>query len=304
MAMRIHHLNCISACPLGGWLMDGQSPSSLTRGMLCCHCMLLETDTGLTLVDTGYGLRDVHDPHSRLSGFFMGLMSPDLREEMTAARQVERLGFQISDVRHIVLTHLDFDHAGGLDDFPQAQIHMMRQEREAAAAQRTWLDRQRFRPAQWSSSPRWNVYDPDEGERWFGFDCVRMVDGLPPDVLLVPLTGHTLGHAGVAIRSEGRWLLQAGDAYFHWGEMTWGRPWCTPGLTMYQTMMEKNRAARLGNQQRLRGLRHRHGDEVTIVCAHDNTEFEALAKRPVNMPVPTVLTSSDAAPSQAGPAGP
>jgi glyoxylase-like metal-dependent hydrolase (beta-lactamase superfamily II) len=23
-------------------------------------------------------------------------------------------------VRHIVLTHLDFDHAGGLEDFPEA----------------------------------------------------------------------------------------------------------------------------------------------------------------------------------------
>ncbi|MDB5896171.1 MAG: hypothetical protein JWQ88_3702 [Rhodoferax sp.] len=280
--MRIHHLNCISACPLGGWLMDGTSPSAITRGMLCCHCLLLETDAGLVLVDTGYGLRDVHDPQSRLSGFFLGLMRPDLREEMTAARQVERLGFRRSDVRHVVLTHLDFDHAGGLDDFPEAQVHLMRRERDAAEAQGTWLDRQRFRPAQWSSRPRWNVYDPDEGERWFGFDCVRMADGLPPEVLLVPLPGHTHGHAGVAIRSEGRWLLQAGDAYFHWREMQWRDPWCTPGLRMYQTMMEKNRAARLGNQQRLRGLRQRHGDEITIVCAHDNTEFEALAGHAVN----------------------
>nr|WP_307579787.1 hypothetical protein [Variovorax paradoxus] len=50
-----------------------------------------------------------------------------------------------------MLTHLDFDHAGGLDDIPQVQVHMMQREREAAEPQRTWLDRQRFRPQQWSS---------------------------------------------------------------------------------------------------------------------------------------------------------
>ena len=28
------------------------------------------------------------------------------------------------DVTDIVLTHLDFDHAGGLDDFPAATVHL------------------------------------------------------------------------------------------------------------------------------------------------------------------------------------
>jgi glyoxylase-like metal-dependent hydrolase (beta-lactamase superfamily II) len=33
-------------------------------------------------------------------------------------RQIERLGFRREDVRHIVITHFDFDHIGGLVDFP------------------------------------------------------------------------------------------------------------------------------------------------------------------------------------------
>lgn len=122
--MRIHHLNCISTCPVGGHLMDGRTPGVLTRAQLCCHCLLLETaNSGLVLVDTGLGLGDCAAPRTRLSAFFLALLSPDLREEMTAARQVEQLGFRRSDVRHIVLTHLDFDHAGGLDDFPEATVH-------------------------------------------------------------------------------------------------------------------------------------------------------------------------------------
>ncbi len=60
--MRIHHLNCISTCPLGGRLMDGRSDGILERGSLTCHCLLVETADSLVLVDTGMGLRDVADP--------------------------------------------------------------------------------------------------------------------------------------------------------------------------------------------------------------------------------------------------
>ncbi len=280
--MKVHHLNCISSCPLGGRLMDGRSASAFQRGQLCCHCLLLESNEGLVLVDTGFGLRDVRDPCSRLSGFFLKLLSPDFREEMTAFRQVERLGFNPRDVRHIVLTHLDFDHAGGLDDFPQARVHMMSEERHHAVQQATWLDRQRYRPQQWADRSRWQVHGAigHRAERWHGFDNVQAGSGLPDGVLLVPLAGHTFGHAGVAVQADGGWMLQAGDAYFDAHEMDLQRPRCRLGLRMYQTLMEKDRHARLGNQQRLRDLRRNHG-EVRLFCAHDPDEFERLAGRPM-----------------------
>lgn len=49
--MRIHHLNCGTDCPFGGALFDGRS-KGLT-GHLVCHCLLIETNEGLVLVDTG-----------------------------------------------------------------------------------------------------------------------------------------------------------------------------------------------------------------------------------------------------------
>jgi glyoxylase-like metal-dependent hydrolase (beta-lactamase superfamily II) len=291
-AMRIHHLNCISSCPLGGRLMDGETRTILERGHLCCHCLLVEGEHGLALVDTGFGLGDVADPSGRLSHFFLTLLRPAFRAEMTAVRQIERLGFAASDVKDIVLTHLDFDHAGGLDDFPQARVHLMAEERDTAVAQRTWMDRQRFRPQQWASSrPRWTVYSPSQGEGWFGFDCVRDLPGLSADLLLVPLRGHTFGHVGVAVRSGGRWLLLAGDAYFHHGEMHLDEPWCTPGLLMYQTMLEKDRPARLRNQQRLRDLRRAHGTEIDIFSAHDNVEFRRLSGRSPALPADAFATA-------------
>lgn len=166
---------------------------------------------------------------------------------MTAVRQVERLGFAPGDVRHIVLTHLDFDHAGGLDDFPEAQVHLMALERDYAAQQKTWLDRQRFRPQQWSSRARWQVYSPEHGQDWFDFASVRALHALASQVIMVPLPGHTFGHTGVAVHDGARWLLLAGNAYFYHQERDLLRPWGTPGLRFYQTLMEKERRARLAN---------------------------------------------------------
>jgi glyoxylase-like metal-dependent hydrolase (beta-lactamase superfamily II) len=109
----------------------------------------------------------------------------------------------------------------------------------------------------------------------------------------VPLAGHTLGHAGVAIRDRSGWLLHAGDAYFFHREMDAEKPWCTPGLRTYQWMMEKDRAARLANQLKLRRLRASRQD-VRLVCGHDPIEFERVAGRRMSeLPAP-VRRSADA----------
>jgi glyoxylase-like metal-dependent hydrolase (beta-lactamase superfamily II) len=282
--MRIHHLNCGTDCPLGGRLFDGRS-KGLT-GHLVCHCLLIESDRGLILVDTGYGLKDVARPHEppepRITKTMRSMLNIRLREEETAIRQIEALGYSASDVRHIILTHLDFDHAGGLEDFPQAIVHVMDAEFSAATGPRKgFVPRNRYRPRQFDEVREWRRYT-GSGEGWFGFDTVRDLEGLPPEILMVPLPGHTWGHAGIAIRTEHGWFLHAGDAYFYRGEMRRRKRKCTLGLRGYQTMMEVDRAQRFANQQRLRSLSLDRNAGVKIICAHDVVEFErCTAGRPL-----------------------
>lgn len=276
--MRIHHLNCGTCCPVGGRLFDGHSDAASAH--LVCHCLLVETSSGLVLVDTGYGTRDVARPQDRLARFFLALNRPRLRPEETAVAKVRALGFDPGDVRHIVVTHLDFDHAGGIEDFPNARVHVTAVEKEAADARQggAFVSDRRYRPQQWDEAHSWALYPLGGGEPWFGFDAVRDLEGLPPEILLVPLAGHTLGHAGVAIREDdGRWLFYAGDAYFYHGEIGSERRDCPPGLRGYQRLMEVDRRARLANQRRLRALSSRHAGELRIFCAHDVVEFEALS---------------------------
>ncbi len=272
--MKIHHLNCGCMCPLGGAFYDGFSKG--LHAHLVCHCLLIETDRdGLVLVDTGFGLDDVRQP-SRLSAFFRGLNNIQRRESLTARARIEALGFQAADVRHIILTHLDFDHAGGLTDFPHARVHLMQQEIDTASARHSWLQRERYRPGQWSGSAGWEGYQV-QGERWFGFDAVTALRGLPPEILLVPLAGHTPGHAGIAISQPEGWLLHGGDAWFYREEMRRPERKCTPGLRFYQWMMAMDNDARRRNQQRLRELSCSHAQEITFFCSHDARELEALS---------------------------
>jgi glyoxylase-like metal-dependent hydrolase (beta-lactamase superfamily II) len=262
-------------CPIGGALFDGFSRGLTAR--LVCHCLLVETNQGLVLIDTGFGLRDIESPYSRLSPFFIYFNGVQFDRKYTAIAQIEQLGFSPRDVRHIVLTHLDFDHAGGLEDFPEATVHVMQTEIEAAQDRHGFIARRRYRPEQWDEVKRWKFYSAG-GEPWFGFEAVRELDGLPPEILLIPLRGHTRGHAGIAIQTPEGWLLNAGDAYFYRHEMDSDQRRCTPGLRFYQTMMEVDREARLHNQARLRALSINHSKDVRFFCSHDAIEFKAFAQ--------------------------
>jgi glyoxylase-like metal-dependent hydrolase (beta-lactamase superfamily II) len=272
--MRVHHLNCGCMCPLGGVLMDGFSRGPTAR--LICHCLLVESDRGLVMVDTGFGRRDVETPYERLSPLFVHLNRIQLEPRYTALHQVRGLGFSPRDVRHIVLTHLDFDHAGGLEDFPDATVHVLQDEIEAAEDRRGFIAANRYRPEQWAEVRHWRTYR-EEGERWFGFEAVRDLDGLPPEILMIPLPGHTRGHAGIAIDTPEGWLLNAGDAYFFRHEIDRPERVCPLGARAYQRMMAVDPDLHYRNQERVRALAQDSRAGVRIFCSHDAVEYAALS---------------------------
>lgn len=286
--MRVHHLNCGTQCLLGGCLISGQG-SLFRRAPLVCHCLLIESEAGLILVDTGLGVQDVQKPQHRLTPQFRFLAQPQLRLQETALYQLEQLGFSRHEVRHIILTHLDFDHAGGLSDFPQARVHVLEAEYQSAVTAlssqnpvQPWgqfRHRYRYRPAQWVHQPQWVRYST-QGETWFGFDCVQQLQGLPPEILLIPLVGHTQGHTGVAVQTPEGWLLHAGDAYYFHGEIHPTRPTCPLGLSLVQWIGDMNHQARRENQTRLRQLNDRPGSPIQIISAHDPIEFERCLAHP------------------------
>jgi glyoxylase-like metal-dependent hydrolase (beta-lactamase superfamily II) len=266
--VRVHHLNCGTLCPHGRRLLAGEG-GLLEPAEVVCHCLLIETDDGLVLIDTGFGVEDTRDL-GRLGAAFK-LMRPRGELAETALKQVEALGFAAGDVRRIVATHLDPDHSGGLPDFPEAEVHVFGRELDAALHPKL-QDKPRYRRCHWDHGPNW-VRHEVEGDEWFGFEGVRILPGTGAEMLLVPLAGHSRGHSGVALRTGDGWLLHCGDAYFHHGELA-TPPHCPPGLRVFQNLNNADRRQRVANQERLRELAGRHGDEIAFVCSHDPYELD------------------------------
>lgn len=256
--MTVHHLNCASMRPLA-------------TAPMVAHCLLVERPDGLLLVDTGFGSGDCADP-KRLGQPFRAIVRPVLDPAETAVAQVRALGYDTADVTDIALTHLDLDHVGGIGDFPHARVHVFGDEL-AAALSPTAREKARYLEAQRAHDPQWVRHDVP-GDTWFGFESVTALDD---DVLLIPLRGHTRGHCGVAVRrTDGRWLLHAGDSYFHTSEKQ--APPAPPfALKAFQVLMGVDNRRRLANQERLRELHAGHADDVTIFSAHDPSEYAALS---------------------------
>lgn len=270
--MRIHHLNCGSlVTPVGKMLKRHFSASAIA-----CHCLLVETNDGLLLVDTGFGANTIEDPDAQLGRKFVKIGRPRLSLEETALHQVRSLGFSRDDVRHIIPTHLDVDHAAGLSDFPDASVHVLRDELIDAMARPGLVARERYRQAQWAHDPHWVTYD-STGESWQGFDNVRQLHGLPPEVLLVPLPGHTNGQCGVALRREEDWLLHAGDAYWIRGQLDPAHPLPTSVGFLHRSLA-MNRQQQASTLDRLRDLVCNEGSEVRVISAHDPREWKDASR--------------------------
>ncbi|MEV6205840.1 MBL fold metallo-hydrolase [Kitasatospora sp. NPDC051914] len=275
--MRVHHLDCATMCPIGGRLLLGSGGPLV--GRLSAHCLLIEGPTGLILVDTAFGADDVADPR-RLGRQFLSVVRPRLDLARTALHQVRALGYRPEDVRHIVLTHLDLDHAGGIGDFPHARIHVLDDELRAARARSTRAERDRYLPAQWAHGPLWVEHPRERAtESWYGLQGIRILPGEVPDLLLVPLAGHSRGHCGVAVREADGWLLHCGDAYFSHTDVDPRSPRRPLGLTAFQRLVAVDDRARRETLERLCDLRRTHADEVRLICAHDPFDLTAAAGR-------------------------
>jgi N-acyl homoserine lactone hydrolase len=175
------------------------------------YCFAIEHPEGVIVVDTGETARTSEPGYfpDRHPFFRFGLrewVAPD--EEV--GPQLQALGIRPRDVRHVVLTHLHTDHAGGLHHFPHSEILVSRGDVDIASGRRGRL---RGYPNQrW---PRW--FDPTvldlEPERFGPFPRSRRLTAAG-DVTIVPLPGHTPGQLGVVVEDGGHSVLLAGDASY------------------------------------------------------------------------------------------
>lgn len=255
-------------CPLGGRWIDGGDGPVLAKATLVCHCLVVETRAGVVLVDTGLFAKADFES-LRIDVLSREGLGTEVRRDELASTRVEQLGFAIRDVTHLVPTHLDLDHAGGIADFPHATTHVMAREHDAASMPKGFFEHSRYVRRHFEGA-RFARHEVD-GERWKGFDAVRPIPGTADEVLMIPLYGHTRGHAAVAVSTDQGWIVHCGDAYFSKREVA-ERVDAPPLLEFFQRTVAFDDELRRANRDRLRALRDE--PDVKLFCAHSPEELD------------------------------
>ncbi len=253
--MKVHHLNC-------GTMRPWRAPDGLV-----CHVLLVETDHGLVLIDSGIGLKDTADPARRF-GAARFYVRPAFDPSESAIRQVKALGHDPQDVRHIVLTHCDADHTGGLADFPWAQVHLSAAENRAALHPKGLVERGRYLASQRAHNPRIVPHTLEGSEPWRGFPHAKELTGIATGIVMIGLPGHTRGHAAVAVDAGTHWVLHAGDAFYHHGQID-GTGDAPKSLTAMERAVAADWPKVRGNHRRLTRLHAENPPDLLLVNAHD-----------------------------------
>jgi glyoxylase-like metal-dependent hydrolase (beta-lactamase superfamily II) len=128
------------------------------------------------------------------------------------------------------------------------------------------------------------------GETLFGLRNVREIEGLPPEILLVPLPGHTPGHAGVAVKGPRGWMLHAGDAYFNRAEAH-GHGFAPPLVAAYERFMADDLEVQRESLARLRQMLAAPDADMAVFCTHDAVEFVAMSAWSESGYAPVVATA-------------
>ncbi|MEM6892120.1 MAG: MBL fold metallo-hydrolase [Bacteroidota bacterium] len=245
----VHHLNCVKI----------ESPLGSAIG----HCLLLKENETLVLIDAGIGLSECREPKKYLGKELIEVTGFVFDEALTAQHQIKALELDPSNVKHIICSHLDPDHIGGLADFPKATVHVSHEEYTSFAS-----GHERYLPQQLAHQPKLQLYESNDAN-WFGLPARKLALELETEIYFIPLFGHTIGHCGVALKVNDKWIFYAGDAYYLRAELhDKNHP-----VDQLATIRAVDNTMRLKSLETVRLLLEQHGAEMEYFGYHDPTEF-------------------------------
>lgn len=178
--------------------------------------LMVHSELGPILIDAPFGLEGPANTGEVLGALMLrtGLV---FKDEWAIVPRIEQLGFRASEISHVLMTHLHFDHTGGMKSVAHARFYIDRDEwTRASGLQGMGGMREGYVVGDFRAlSPRVEKLDLSDATIGSGHDVFG--DG---SVEAVPLRGHSVGHAGYRVKLGDRTVFFVGDAVYNVKQIT------------------------------------------------------------------------------------
>jgi glyoxylase-like metal-dependent hydrolase (beta-lactamase superfamily II) len=171
---------------------------------------------GLVVFDTGMAERARTEPEHYVGWLGSKLGMLDVPEAASLSSQMRASGLDPAHVTRVVVSHVHFDHTGGIRDFPNATVVVGKAEKDwvvAGVRKTDFVDLEALQGLE-----RWQTIDFST-ERPMG--TLLAAHDLVGDgsLFAVDLSGHTPGSTGLLVRTAEAPILLTGDAA--WTKKSW-----------------------------------------------------------------------------------
>ncbi|MGI4744497.1 MAG: N-acyl homoserine lactonase family protein [Janthinobacterium lividum] len=164
-----------------------------------CPCFLIEHARGLVLLDTGLVPAAAADARA-VYGDMADELQISLTREQCVDHQLGALGFKPDDIDHVIMSHLHWDHTGGMFLFPRAQFHVMSGELQYA-----------YWPLPAGPLYRREDIEPTRGFNWNQIEAPELDLFGDGSIVIIHLPGHTPGNASVLVRLPTETIILGAD---------------------------------------------------------------------------------------------
>lgn len=239
---------CVSPyLPFGGDSCNILKASGLTtkkenRLWLPVSAYLIEHPKGKILVDCGWhrqmspnGVYDAKAQIKSLGSRLLYIVNQGKIERGAAINeQLAKMGIQPSDLDYVLLTHLDCDHANGLELVKDAKHILVAKEEIQCSQKKAPINHIRYQKKWWADC-RLESFDWNDTEGPFGKAFDLFGDG---SIKMINIPGHCDGLCAVKIKNtDGKYVLLFSDGGYatkSWNEMI------TSGVCMDKTAQRKS----------------------------------------------------------------
>ena len=190
----------------------------------CPAFLIRHPNAGNVLVDTGLHPSIASDPSENFGRLAVRVATPELEKGEDVPAQLRKRGIEPSQVGVVVMTHLHFDHASAISEFPDSTIVVSEAEWVEATTTRQ-PSMQGYRPAHYDFVFDYRTVDFGRSNISSYASFARTFDLFGDgSVRLAYTPGHSAGHMCVVCHLRERDFVIGGDAVYTQAQLEGNAP--------------------------------------------------------------------------------